>query len=216
MLPGPPQRLVRKGTYKGTSEVPLRVRKLVSRLLLAGAAVLFATLSAQTARADDIFIDFACSANCNGGVTATPDGNFSTTGITVSSLFYPGGLFTLAFDTSTDAISIIGQGALSGEVFSGQITSFQSLNGTASTDVDFSANWPTIPLDAQAYFGKPSGTDSGFAIFLSSSGTVTSADVTITPAPEPGAPILLSAGLAGLGFLMKRKGALPGLAAISL
>jgi len=187
----------------------LIVPKAVSRLLLTGVAVLVAALSAQTARADAVYLDFSCSGvtNCNGNVTASA-GNYSTTGITVTegSGFFPAGsLFTLAFDTSAATISIIGQGGLSGEVFTGVLTNFQALTGNSTTDVNFMADWPTIPADVQALFGTPTGTDTGFAIFLSTSGAVSSADVTITPTPEPAAPVLLSIGLLGLGFLMKRK-----------
>jgi hypothetical protein len=187
----------------------LSVPKAVSRLLLTGIAVLAAALCAQTARADALYLDFSCSgvATCNGGITQA-GGNFSTAGITVtegSGFYAPGSLFTLAFNTATDAISIVGQGALSGEMFSGTITGFQMLSGQATTDINFTAYWPVIPTDVQAYFNSPQGTDSGFAIFLSGTGGTSSADVTITPAPEPAAQILLSAGLLGLGLLMKRK-----------
>jgi hypothetical protein len=190
----------------------LRVPKAVWRLALTAVAVLFAGLSAQTARDDSAYLDFACSgiANCNGSIAESPDGNFSTTGITVSegSGFYPAGsLFTLAFNTGTGAISIIGQGALSGEVFTGLITQTSPMQmGQTTTDVSFVADWPIIPTDIQSFFNTPTGYDSGFAIFLSGSGAVSSADVTITPAPEPAASLLLSIGLVGLGFVMKRKG----------
>jgi hypothetical protein len=194
----------------------LRVRIVVSRLLLIVLGLLVATLFAPTAKADGIYLDFACSGvtacgqNQTGGqgtVTAS-GGNFSTTGITVTegSGFYPAGsLFTLTFDTSTSMISIIGQGSLSGEVFNGMITNLQTLTGNSTTDINFTAIWPTIPADVQSLFNTTGGWDSGFTIFLSTSGTANSVDVTITPAPEPAAPVLLSAGLLGLGLLLKRR-----------
>jgi len=192
----------------------LSVPKAVSRLLLTGIAVLVAALSAQTARADDIYLDFACSgAPCNGTIVQAPDGGYSTTGITVtegSGFYAPGSLFTLAFDSDSGAISIVGQGALSGEVFDGTITKFTPGSGNATITLSFLADWPVIPTDVQSYFNTPTGYDSGFAIFLSSTDSVTSADITITPAPEPAAPILLTAGLLGLGFVMKRKVAAAG------
>ena len=190
-------------------EVHLRVPKAIPRLLLACIAVLVAALCAQTASADPAYLDFSCSglAGCNGTILQNSN-NFSTTGITLtegSGFYAPGSQFLLAFDTSTNAISLTGLGALSGEVFTGMITSFPPPTvGNTTTDVNFTADWPTIPADVQAFFQSPQGTDSGFAIFLSGSGGVTSADITIT-APEPAAPILLGAGLIGLAFL-KRKG----------
>ena len=194
----------------------MRVPSVVSRLLLTVLGLLVATLFSQTAKADGIYLDFACSGvgacgqNQTGGlgtVTAS-GGNFSTAGITLSegSGFYPAGsLFTLTFDTSTNMISIIGQGSLSGEIFNGMITTFQPLAGNSTTDINFAAVWPTIPADVQALFNTTGGWDTGFTIFLSDTGSVSSADITITPAPEPVAPVLLSAGLLGLGLLLKRK-----------
>lgn len=193
----------------------MRVPKAVSRLLLLGFAVMVAALSAQTARADDVYLDFACSgvSSCNGNIVSLPGGNFSTTGITVtegSGFYAPGSQFTMAFDTSAMTISLTGLGALSGEVFTGVITSFQPIVANSTVDINFLADWPVIPTDVQTYFNTTSGYDSGFAIFLSSSNAANSVDVTITPAPEPAAPLLLSAALIGLGLLVKRKGLLPG------
>jgi hypothetical protein len=187
----------------------LRVPSVVSRLLLTALALLVATLFAQTAKADGLYIDFSQCAACGGTVTAS-GGNFSTTGITLTEIstpaFYPAGsMFTLVFDTATSFISITGLGPLSGEVSSGTITSFSPGGGLSTTDLQFTAIWPTIPSDVQSYFNTTGGWDSGFTIFLSSSGVATSTDVTITPTPEPAAPVLLSAGLLGLGFLIKRK-----------
>jgi len=187
--------------------VPLRAPRVVFRILPIVLGLLVATLFAQGAKADDVYLDFACSGvqNCNGTVSNS-GGNYSTTGITVTegSGFYPSSeTFTLAFDSATNAITINGPG---GEDFVGQMTGFTATPASTTVDLNFMAIWPTLPADVQAYFNSATGVDSGFTIFLMSSNNITSADVTIT-APEPGVPILLSSGMLALGFLLKRKAA---------
>jgi hypothetical protein len=188
--------------------------KITSKALAISAGLFLLSLIAPLAKADAV-LDFSCSgtAACNGTITNNA-GVYSSTGITVyeGTGFYNGFLpFTVAFNTSTDMISITGWG----QTFEGTLTQFQTLNGLTTSDVDFSAVWPTIPTSVQNYFGTTTGADTGFAIYLDGSGDVTSMDITITPnpsdptpTPEPSSLANLGAGLLGLGFMLKRKGLL--------
>ena len=187
----------------------MRAPRAVPRLILAGLGFFLITLFAQNAKADGIYLDFGCGGPTCGTVTAS-GGNFSTTGITVTedSGFYPAGsTFLLVFNTATSTVSLIGQGALTGENFLGTITGFSDPSGFSTTDLQFTAVWPTIPADVQALFNSDGGWDSGFSIFMSSSGTNVSTDVTITPAPEPGSTAMLLVGMVGLGLMLTRKAA---------
>ena len=192
-------------------EVFLRSLRGISRLLLAGVGVCALSLFAPAARADSI-VDFYCSiSTCGSGTVSSPSsGVFTGSGITVfenaGSGFTPStDSFTLAFNTATGAISISDNGP-GMENLSGNITSFVSSNGLATGNLTLYADWTTLPADIQAYFNSTTGNDSGALTFQLSSGSVTSVDVTITSAPEPSVPILASAGLLGLGLLLKRKG----------
>ncbi|HUJ41056.1 MAG TPA: hypothetical protein VLW54_10955 [Candidatus Acidoferrales bacterium] len=185
----------------------MSVPRAVPRVLLAGLGLLVLTLFVPSAKADEIYLDFNCSGLACAGSVSQSGGNFSTTGITLTAgpgSPLSGDNFLLVFDTSTGNISLTGLGAASGENFVGTITSFQPSTFGTTTDLNFGAIWPAIPADVQAFFDAPEGGDSGFTIFLTSSGTDTSTDITITPAPEPGGTALMLAGLLSLGLYWKR------------
>lgn len=178
---------------------------------VAGMLLLF---SGAGARADNV--DFSCSlsptAPCTGTIQQSGT-NFSTTGINVyndSGPYSASVPFTLAFDTSTGSISIDGTGIYAGEDLVGVINSVISASGSTTTDISFTADWPSIPAAVQSLLGSPTGTDSGFVIELSSTGAPQSVDVLITPdppapAPEPGSLALLGFGLAAFAGMRRRK-----------
>ena len=192
----------------------MSVPKAVPRVLLAGLGFLVLTLFAQSAKADAVYLDFTCSGPaCNGSVNAS-GGNFSTMGITLfeGSGFYTGSYtiasapFTLVFNTATPGtITLEGTGAELGEDFIGTIANFSaSSTGFNQTDLTLVVNWTTLPSDVLTYFAPYAGGGSiGSVIDLSSSGTVTSSDFTVTPAPEPATLLLLAGGLLALGFMAR-------------
>ncbi|GEM_PF-2271230 len=185
----------------------LYASKLIFPVLI---VLAFSMVSVPTASADNI-LDFACSGTtqCNGtigsflgnwGIT-----NFDSTGITLyqgagSGPYSPTTPFQLTFNTSTGAI-----GLTSGsDTLSGYISSFGIFSGNSTKDLMLTANWTNLTPAAQAFLDSTIGADSGFLIYLSNSGAVSSADITIT-APEPGSLLLLGTGLFALGALIKRK-----------
>jgi hypothetical protein len=181
-----------------------------SRVLLLGLGFALAVLFVPDAKASTIYLDFGCSgvANCDGIINSS-DGNYSSTGITLtegSGFYTPGSPFTLAFNSLAGTISLVGQGALSGQVFTGMMSDVSASTFHNTTDVNFGATWSALPADIQAYFGSTTGADSGFAIFLTGTagGSATSVDLVITPAPEPASPLLLGAGLLALGLFTRR------------
>ena len=190
----------------------MSVSKATKRVLLLGLGFMLAGLFVPEAKATPIYLDFGCSgvSGCAGNVVVS-GGSYSSTGITLkegSGFYAPGSLFTLTFNSLADTISLIGQGALSGQIFTGTFTNFTASTFGGTTDLNFGSIWSTIPTDIQAFFGTTSGADSGFAIYLTGvgGGPATSVDLTITPSPtktpEPDSPLLCSAGLLGLGFLL--------------
>ena len=185
-------------------------RKLAGTVAAAAMAVMLAGVSAK---ADNV--DFSCSLSatehCSGTVVHSGS-NYSSTGINVfndSGPYSASVPFTLSFNTATDSISISGTGADAGQNLIGEITGFSASTGTTTTDLSFTADWPTLPLAVQTMLGTPTGQDSGFVIYLKNSdrGTAQSVDVLITPGPtpEPGSLMLLGSGLVGLGGFLRRK-----------
>jgi hypothetical protein len=156
-------------------------------------------------------VDFFCSLGggtaCTGSV-AHAGTNFSTSGISVfndSGPFTSSVPFTLAFNTATGLISIDGSGMYAGINLIGKIVSFASSFGGSSADFSLVADWPTLPAAVQKQLGTPTGMDSGFVIYLTSTGTAQSVDVLITPTPEPASMLLLGSGLLAIGGLLRRR-----------
>ncbi len=155
-------------------------------------------------------VDFSCTpATCTGTVVSS-GGNYSSTGITVfnNNGPYPAtDVFSLAFDTSAPFPNISITGVTDPtQVLLGNILSFTALSGSTTTTFGFHAVWPVLPLAVQAQLGTPTGTDTGFAIYLNVSGAAQSVDVLITPTPEPGTlALLFGTGLLGLGTYLRRR-----------
>jgi hypothetical protein len=171
-------------------------------------------LVGTAAWADDL--DFDCSqaksALCTGTITESGS-NYSTTGINVyddSGPYKDTVPFNLTFNTKTGQISIDGTGIYKGQNLVGDITSFTVLNGKSTSDLSFTAVWPTLPPLVQTFLGTKSGIDSGSVITLSlitpkKGGKAASGDVVITPTPEPASLALFGSGLLALGGALRRK-----------
>jgi len=155
----------------------------------------------------DFFCSLGGSSACTGSVTQSGT-NFSSTGIHVfndSGPFSATVPFTLAFNTATNSISIDGTGIYTGMNLIGNIVSF-GISGTGTTrDFSLAVSWPTLPASVQAQLGSPTGQDTGFVIYLTSSGLAQSVDVIITPTPEPASMFLVGTGLLAIGGLLRRK-----------
>ncbi len=166
-------------------------------------------LAGTAAWADNI--DFTCSLSltehCTGSITQSGS-NYSTSGISVfndSGPYSASVPFELIFNTAVGAISIDGTGIYSGKNLVGDITSFSVSKGKTTTDLSFTAVWPTLPALVQTELGSVTGLDSGFVIALNKKGKAQSVDVVITPTPEPGSLALLGSGLLAIGGLLRRK-----------
>ena len=184
----------------------MRFRIITTAAALAGMALIFAP---SPARAGDV--DFSCSLGIHNHCTGTvvkSGANYSTTGI---SLFNDSGPysatvpFTLTFNTATGAISIDGTGVDLGQNLIGTITSFSASSGKTTQDLSFTTFWPTLPLAVQTQLGTKMGTDSGFVISVLKTRRAESADVLITPLPEPASLLLLGTGLLGLAGIVRRR-----------
>ena len=184
----------------------------LKKLALTCAAALF--LAVTAAWAGDI--DFDCSLNpadaCTGTITKSGS-NFSTSGINVyndSGPYSSTVPFTLAFNTATGSVSIDGTGIYAGQDLLGDINSFSVTAGKSTTDLSFTATWPTLPPLVQTFLGSSAGIDSGFVITSSvvtstKPGEAASGDILITPTPEPGSLALFGSGLLAIGGALRRR-----------
>jgi hypothetical protein len=171
-------------------------------------------LVGTAAWADDV--DFDCSLNpadaCTGTITK-PGSNYSTTGINVyndSGPYSDTVPFTLIFSTLTGKVSIDGTGAYAGQNLLGDIVSWSASNGVKTTDLSFTAVWPTLPSAVQTFLGSKTGIDSGFVITSSlvsgcGGGKAASGDILITSTPEPASLALFGSGLLAIGSVLRRK-----------
>jgi len=186
----------------------------MKRLGLGGLTILsllLLVLFVPKAKADSI--DFSCSQSaCAPGAVTVSGANFTGTGISTLSSSSPAGYtfdgdpFTLAFNTSTGAVSLTGTGAAAGEDFVGTINSFSVASGGFEETVTLNATWAPLPAGAQSFFpGSTGGADQGQIGFVISGGAVNSVDVTIFPTPEPGLLGLLCSGLVGVGLIGLRR-----------
>ena len=186
----------------------MRLKKLA---LTCTAAMLLAVTAAW---ASDV--DFDCSldpaAACTGTITQSGS-NYSSSGINVYNNSGPYSKtvpFTLAFNTITGSVSIDGTGIYAGQNLLGDITSWSVTNGVKTSDVSFTAVWPTLPPLVQAFLGSKTGIDSGFVITsslvtLKRGGKAASGDILITSTPEPASLALFGSGLLAIGGALRRK-----------
>ena len=178
-------------------------------IVFACAAGMLILLSGAGARAESV--DFSCSLSlmtpCSGTILQSGS-NYSSNGIDVfndSGPYNSSVPFELMFNTATGVVKIDGTGIYAGQDLVGEMTGFSTMSGHTTTDVSFTAVWPTIPPLVQAQLGSLTGTDSGFVIALKGTGSAQSVDVLITSTPEPGSLAMLFAGLAAIGASLRRR-----------
>ena len=187
-------------------------KQIFKTLLLAAAGLLTLPFLAQTAHADP-YVDFSCAGSACTGSVANNSGTYSSSGIgglqqTVSGApDYLTGLFSLAFNTSTDAISMTGNAAAGNDTLLGTIVNASPVSLGSQTLLELTTNWTNLPADFASYLGATSGGSVGSVIYLNTSGTATSIDFTVTPTvtPEPASVVLLGLGILALCGLVRRK-----------
>ncbi len=148
-------------------------------------------------------VDFNCTpSNCTGTVTQSGP-NFSSAGISLfnnTGTYSSSVAFTLKFDTSTKAISLLGTGALTGQDLIGTISSFTPFSG----GVGLSVSWTTLPGAVSSQLGTSAGVGTTSVIFLTG-GAAASVDLLIMPTPEPSGLLLLGSGLLAAGSFLRRR-----------
>lgn len=176
------------------------------------AIALALTLFSQGAKATNI-ATFQCGTGsfpftaCNGTVATTFSGatltKASTSSVTlVAEAPTPHALsdFTLAFNTSTGNISLVGP-----ETLTGTINSFNGSNGALNT-VDLIVTFSNLPADFAAYLGAAAGAGAVTTIDISTTGATATADVNIIGAtPEPASLALMGTGIVFCARLLRRK-----------
>ncbi len=157
---------------------------------------------APAARATPLDFGRIGTVACSGSVSSLTGGNFSTTGIRVTSPDFGSERFNLTFNTRTGAISLVGS---AGDTLSGRIASFFANTNFGLTTIDFTAvNWTHLTSGVVAALGSAQGNGVGIVIELSSRRAV-SVDVPVTPVPEPGTLGLFGASLTFIGGIVRRK-----------
>jgi hypothetical protein len=188
--------------------------KQVVKALFVMAACFFALpFAAQRAYATS-YVDFACGGSSCSGTVTNSGGVYSSTGIgglvdTVSGgPDYSTGAFSLAFNTSTDAISLTGNSAAGGDTLLGSIVGASPTSTSGQTLLALTVNWTTLPTDFSSYLGSSTGNSVGSVIYLTSTGAATSIDFTVsstpTSTPEPATALLLATGLLGMLSLRRK------------
>jgi hypothetical protein len=187
-------------------------KQILKTLLLAAAGLLTLPFLAQTAHADS-YVDFSCAGSACTGTVANNSGVYSSTGIgglqqsVAGGPDYLTGLFTLAFNTGTDAVSMTGNAAAGNDTLLGTITNTTPISAGGVTLLTLTTTWTTLPADFAAYFNAPSGSSLDSVIYLTATGAPSSIDFTIVPTatPEPASVMLLGLGLLALCGLVRRK-----------
>lgn len=181
--------------------------KLTSVGIMAFALVLLTAPGVLAQTNVDFFCTLGGSSACTGTVVHSGS-NVSSSGITVfndSGPFSSTVPFTLAFDTATGVVSIDGTGIYAGMNLIGTIITSGTMGGGPTTGFSFVASWPTLPAMVQTQLGSLTGIDTGFVIFLNSTGAPQSVDVVIAPTPEPASMFLMGTGLLAIGGLLRKR-----------
>ena len=184
-------------------------------MLLIGMCLLVALLFTQPATADTL--DFSCGSGTCTGVVVQNGSNYSSTGIGLTSNF-ESDPFSLVFDTSmmgtSGSIQLFEtENNVSFADFAGTITGFSATTSGNLTLLNLSANWFPLPTDVNGTAGQTPFSSVITVAVGDPTLSAFSVDVPITT-PEPAAPVLFAAGLAGLGLLLKRKAAVPASASV--